>query len=109
MKVDGTNLSMTRGDSETITVFCEERPFQEGDVITFTVKKDVFTKEKILQKKITKFTEGGRAVIDICPEDTKEVPYGGYRYDVQLTTAKGTVTTIVKPSVFYVTEEVTWE
>ena len=109
MKVDGTNLSMTRGDSETITISCEERPFQEGDVIRFTVKKDVFTSAKEMEKVVTSFTEEGKAIIEIQPEDTKKMVFGRYRYDVQLKTAGGNVTTIVKPSDFNLTEEVTWE
>ena len=107
MKVDGTNLSMTRGDSETITISCEAKPFQEGDVIRFTVKKDVFSKAKEMEKVVTVFTEGGKAIIEIHPEDTKGMAFGRYRYDVQLTTAAGNVTTIVKPSDFCLTEEVT--
>lgn len=109
MKVDGTNLSMTRGDSETITISCEARPFRKGDMIRFTVKKDVFTKEKEIQKVVTEFTEEGKAIIAIYPEDTRGMAFGRYRYDVQLTTAAGNVTTIVKPSGFCLTEEVTWE
>ena len=109
MKVEGTNLSMTRGDSETITISCEARPFREGDVIRFTVKEDVFTKAKEMEKVVTEFTEEGEAVVVIQPEDTRGMGYKGYRYDVQLTTADGTVTTIVKPSEFRLTAEVTWE
>lgn len=107
MKVNGTSISMTRGDSETITVSCEARPFVTGDILTFTVRKTVFEKKKIV-KEVTEFTEEGKAIIEIKPEDTNGLGFGGYVYDIQLEDESGTVTTIIKPSRFVVEQEVTY-
>ena len=100
------NIRMTRGDSESITVTCEERPFAEGDKITMTVKESEYRKEILFQKNVTEFQDG-KAIIEITPEDTKNFHFAGYVYDIQLTGADGTVTTIIKPAIFEVMKEVT--
>lgn len=110
MRIDGkNNISMTRGDSETITVSCQERPFAEGDKITFTVRFTPSSKEKEIEKTVTEFTEEGKAIIEILPEDTAKMAFGKYRYDIQLTGADETVTTIIKPAEFRIEEEVTYD
>ena len=39
MKIQGTNITMTRGDSESITVICRPEPFTQGDTVTLTVRE----------------------------------------------------------------------
>lgn len=112
MKVIGTNIYMTRGDSETITVSLRQEgaeiPLVEGDTIYFTVKTNSQTEDKVIQKVVTTFDDG-KAIISILPEDTKYLPFTTFVYDVQLTRADGSVITIIKPSEFVVEEEVTYE
>ena len=111
MKVCKTDLSMTRGDSETIIVKCflsgEPQPLETGDEVTLTVRASAQT-PIVIQKTVTVFDEHGWAVIAIDPEDTAELDFGVYVYDVQLTAADGTVTTLVPISSFTLTEEVTY-
>jgi hypothetical protein len=113
MKIQGTNISMIRGDSEVIKVSCRDEsgvdiPLVEGDIVYFTVKRSTSTEEKILQKIVTEFTEGV-ALITIFPEDTKELKTGIYYYDIQLNRANGQVKTIIPPSKLTINEEVTYE
>lgn len=113
MIVQGTNLSMIRGDSESITVSLTDEqgsstPLIDGDTIYFTVKTTVHTTSKILQKVVTLF-EDGVAYIEITPEDTKSLIFRDYVYDVQLTRADGTIMTIIPPSKFTIKGEVTYE
>lgn len=113
MEIQGTNISMIRGDSEVIKVSCRNEsgvdfPFTEGDIVYFTVKRSVYTEEKILQKIVTEFTEGA-ALITILPEDTRELKIGAYYYDIQLNRANGQVKTIIPPSRFTINAEVTYE
>lgn len=113
MKVIGTNISMTRGDSETITVHCLDAnkilvPLVAGDTVYFTVKVNAYATAKLLQKVVTEFVEG-KAIIEIKPEDTKSLAFGDYEYDIQLTTSLGVVTTIVPPSKFSLKGEITYE
>lgn len=113
MKIDGQNISMTRGDSETITVamFNEDgtpHPFVTGDKIYFTVKEFATHTDKIMQKVITVF-DSGNAIIEITPNDTKLLPFKSFVYDIQLTRSNLTVTTIVPISNFEILKEVTHE
>lgn len=113
MKITGTDLSMIRGDTESITVELQDKdgnpmPLEDGDTIYFTVKTSVNNEEKILQKVITEFTNG-KAPIVIEPEDTKSLDFVRYVYDIQLTRANGEVRTLVGPSTFAIGGEVTYE
>ena len=116
MEVNGTDLSMVRGDSEQITVSARLNdaqgtpvPFANGDVVYFTVKTNTNTAQKSLQKEVRVFDEEGKADIQINPDDTKNLECRTYQYDVQVTWANGEVTTIIKPSKFTLTPEVTYE
>lgn len=111
MKVVGTNITMTRGDSESITVTMTDTndsfvPFEAGDLLYFTVKETIGTDNIMLQKKVEKFEEGS-ALIEILPDDTKDWRPFEYIYDVQLSRGDGTVSTIIKPSAFKVEGDVT--
>lgn len=108
MTVNGTNLSMVRGDSESITVRCSAAPFETGDTVTMTVRPDVDS-SIVLQKSVTEFDDDGAAVIAIDPADTEGLDMDtDYVYDIQVVRSDGTVTTIIKPSTFTVEEEVTY-
>ena len=109
MIVDGSNLSMTRGDSESITVKITEHPFVSGDIIEMTVRKSATSDKIAFHKKVTTFTEG-KAVINIEPSDTHALSFGKYTYDVQWTNSDGQVKTIIKPTKdnFIITEEATY-
>ena len=112
MTITGTNMSMIRGDTEAFTVACAEdgvaRPFVTGDTVYFTVKKTVSDTEKALQKVITSFTNG-KALVDISPIDTKNLDAKPYVYDIQIVFSNGTKKTVISPSVFELTSEVTYE
>lgn len=100
---------MIRGDTVEFNIIVQqldengnisEYTLEEGDVLTFTVKKNTKTKEPLIQKTGVHIT--------ILPEDTQDLDYKTYKYDVQLTMANGTVDTIIPPSDFIVQDEVTW-
>ena len=112
MEVTGTNLAMIQGDSESLTITRKNRegnmiPFEEGDRVFMTVKSDPTQAEFIFQKVVTSFQEG-RAIIEIQPEDTQNIEPQAYQYDIQLTTAAGRVTTLVKPSRLTIRMGITW-
>lgn len=102
-----SQFQMTRGDTETlkITVFRddEEYTLQEGDKLVFTLKQNTYTKNILLQKL---FVDNE---IRIEHEDTKDLNYGTYYFDVQLTFANGDVQTVIKPSKFILTDEVNYD
>ena len=113
MEIQGYNISMIRGDTESIKVSCKDNngneiPFVAGDIVYFTVKQSVSTEEKEMQKVITEFPDG-IAYINISPDDTKSMSVRNHYYDIQLTRADGTVKTIIPPSMFTVRGEITYE
>ena len=51
MEIQGYNISMIRGDTETIKVSCKDAqgvdvPLEDGDTLYFTVKYSVDTEER---------------------------------------------------------------
>ena len=113
MKIKGTNISMTRGDSEAIKVAVKDTlgnviPLVTGDTIYFTVRETMLNKTKIIEKIITEFDDG-KALITIDPQDTNDLNFVSYVYDIQLTKENGTVKTIITPSRFMITGEVTYD
>lgn len=112
MRVIDNDIYMTRGDTLTVTVTCikDGNPYEliEGDIIYLTVKDSVYTEDIIIQKKVTEFTKG-KAIIEIEPNDTNDLSYGKYKYDIQLTFSDGKVKTIITPSDFNIEGEVTYD
>ena len=113
MKVNGTDLAMIRGDSESITLSLKDDEsvisFVTGDTVYFTVKRSAAVDEIALQKIVTEFNEDGNCIIEIAPDDTKDLEFRSYVYDIQLNRLDGTVTTIVPCSKFVVLKEVTYD
>ena len=107
MILTGTNISMTRGDTETLTVRCSV-PFEEGDTVYMTVRESADSPVEF-QKVVTDFGDDGAAVFVIDHEDTEGMDFGEFLYDIQVTRASGTVTTLIKPSKLTLTEEITYE
>ena len=107
MTIQDKKISMTRGDSESIRVVCQEVPFAAGDTVTMTVREDAES-PIVMQIVVTAFDEDGSALIAIEPEDTEALDFGDYVYDIQLKSADGAVTTLITPDRFRLTEEVTY-
>lgn len=103
---DGLNMRMTRGDSESITI--RGLPIVDGDIIYFTVKSSVNKLDFEFQKVVTSTTDG-EIHIGILPSDTRHMKFKQYMYDIQLTRADKSVTTIVKPHIFIIDPEVTYD
>ena len=110
LKVSKTGeIQLTRGDTARLTAFPtvgegeEKKPYivQEDDVLTFTVKKNYGDNEPIIEKKIT-----GSTMFYFEPKDTKELAFGKYKYDVQLTLPNGENYTFIDKKDFIITEEV---
>jgi hypothetical protein len=100
-------IFLTRGDSAIFTLSItdndgNEYTPQDGDEITFTVKANTETRDILIQK------DASSGKIEIQPEDTENLEYGNYVYDVQLKTADGYVDTIITPHEFKLEEEVTF-
>lgn len=99
-------INLTRGDSLYLDVDFETNgePYSpvEGDTVLFALKKNIEDAECLIVKNIPTDT----MVCHIEPGDTKNLDFGIYLYDIQLTTADGDVYTPIAAAKFKVTKEV---
>lgn len=105
--VKGTTITLTRGDSFAADISIVQPngdPYipSEGDQIRFAMKRNVKEEEVLILKDIPIDTL--RLVLD--PEDTKDLDFGSYVYDIQLTKSTGEVDTFITKSTLILTEEV---
>lgn len=94
MLIVGNNLTMRRGDSDSLTVSManDATPpvpvlFVTGDTVTMTVKTEI-DGDLILRKIVTVFDDG-KAIFDYEPEDTEGLEGREYVYDVEYKTPIG--------------------
>ena len=98
-KIEDDFIYLTRGDTAYITLELEdEDKFFVGDIVALSVKRNL-TSESIyaLHKEKIVDEESNTLVIKIKPEDTNDMSYGLYYYDIQLTRTNGDVFTIITP------------
>ena len=134
MKVKGTNIYLTRGDTASITLDIQFEAQFEIKKVFFTIKKSAESSAVILQKKwisegvsegvdledgIIKTEEEGLTpessvfVVELENEDTADTKFGLYRYDVQVNYVdeedeeNERILTVIKPSIFGIEEEIT--
>ena len=108
-------ISITRGDSAQITLSIRDRvtgqPFVPGpdDRLTFTVKRELSDGAPLVVKTLDNgiVRREQECILLLVPEDTARLPFGTYRYDVELVLASGYTDTVIPPSPFLVTGEVT--
>lgn len=107
-RIDGASIYLTRGD--TFEAFVQpilpdsEEPYipTEGDSIRFALKSKYEDPAPILVKDIPIDT----MLLVLDPEDTKELSFGKYVYDIQLTYSTGKVDTFIPKGRLHLTEEV---
>ena len=104
---------MVRGDSKAYKF---QRKDREGNILTdtpttlfFTVKTSFKTQEYVLQKNLENMyiTQDGYWHFVLNPEDTEDLPYGKYCWDIQVV-QDGFKTTIAR-GYLVLTDESTWE
>ena len=105
--VKGTNITMTRGDTFSADICIYQpngKPYNlvEGDVVQFAMKKSAKDTDILILKDIPIKTM--KLVLD--PDDTKELDFGTYVYDIQLQKITGEVYTFITKSYLTLTEEV---
>lgn len=108
-------ISITRGDSAQITLTIRDRvtgrPFVPGpdDRLTFTVKRELSDEVHLVVKTLDNgiIRQKTDCLLFLLPEDTASLPFWTYWYDVELVLASGYTDTVIPPSPFIVTGEVT--
>lgn len=104
---DDGKIALTRGDTAWLTVSVTNDTgaayeIQNGDTLTLSLKKSVKDADIVMSKTVV-----GTDTFHIKPEDTAELAFRKYVYDVQLTTFDRDVFTVVPPSTFEILSEVT--
>ena len=106
-KVRKNTIFLTRGDTfkAHLTINYPDGSVytpKEGDSIRFALKENIEDEECLILRDIPIDT----MLLILYPEDTKELEFGSYVYDIQLTKANGDVDTFITASKLKLTAEV---
>lgn len=98
-------IEVIAGDTGILSLSIDNYTFVDGDIVYFTVKKDINDANYKFQKVVKEF-EDNVAVIKLSSKDTN-LEAGEYLYDIQLSLKDGRVDTVVSPTLFEVVNGVT--
>ena len=106
-RVKNTTIYLTRGDTfkAIITISNPDGTIytpKEGDEIRFAMKQNIEDEECLIIRDISI----NDMMLVLYPADTKNLEYGTYVYDIQLTRANGDVDTFITASKLKLTYEV---
>lgn len=109
VSIDGNKITLTRGDTLKFKLNLtddngDEYTRESGDTVKFGVKADYGATTPFLIEKTINSNQA--LVVHITPNDTKNLEYGTYVWDCQITFADGSVNTFITKGKFKVTEEV---
>lgn len=105
VKADENKIYIQRGNNATFSIELvdestgEPYDFSE-DTVVFTVKRFLTDREPLLQKTVV------NGMVTITTEDTNELNFGQYFYDVTLLAKNGILSTVIGPAPFVVGEVV---
>lgn len=113
-KVNKTTITLTRGDTLilhlNLTVDGEPYESNPEDSIRFALKSDKVLANKEYSDKeplILKDIPTNTLELKIDPEDTKSLPFGNYKYDIEFRRASdGFVRTFIADADFVISREV---
>ena len=115
-EVRGTTITLTRGDTLVLNVLMRDKQTKQeyipsqGDVIRFALKHqtmkpdrtDYTDEQPLILKNIPIDTQQ----LVLLPNDTKNLGFGAYVYDIEITMSDGTVDTFIQNATFVLTPEV---
>lgn len=94
------NIALTRGDlfEEPIKITKGKKPYllSADESLVFSVKPDIYSRDTLIQKTFTAEdqNEDGVFMLVIEPDETKELAFGKYRYDVVILPRANTIITV---------------
>ena len=106
--VSDNDIVMTRGDTVKlkVTIGYEQTgtPYEpvEGDIIRFSCKKYVSDKKVLITKDVP--IDSLYLILD--PDDTKDLNFGIYHYDMQLIKSNGETSTFIENKILRIGPEV---
>ena len=99
------HMRVVQGDTAIFNINFYDYEFVDGDIVYFTVKKDIKDMDYVLQIIVSTFTDYN-AIFKLNKDDTN-IEVGNYIYDIQASLHNGIVDTIILPSKFEVIGGVT--
>lgn len=113
-KVEGTTIYLTRGDSLFLQLSLRKHraPYtpDSADVIRFALKRNILNPNRSdfidSTPLISKTIPNDTLVLELEPSDTKNLGFGEYVYDIEITFANGDVDTFIADAKFVLTREV---
>lgn len=114
LQIINNTIYLTRGDSAVIDLTLTDTEgtqydLSEDDKVELVIKSGITERSELVRSTGLPF--------ELTHDQTKDLPYGGLFYDVQVTFPDGSRDTVIAPSRslcgevrpnFYVTEEVNW-
>lgn len=114
-KIEGTTITLTRGDSFPLQINIKVNgetytPIQ-GDVVKFKLKRNLMDSKhsRYLDDKpiICKQVPIDTMILELIPNDTKNLAFGKYVYDLEITFGvNGRVYTFINNAIFNIAPEV---
>lgn len=95
-KINGTTMTLTRGDTAFITVQMYDSDGEtytpsDGDTIYFNVKRKYTDASTIIKKEVPLDT----MILELEPSDTKSMSFKNYIYEFEYTDSEGHVDTFI--------------
>ena len=113
--IKNNKIELTRGDSMVAEVSMLDKSGeayvpQEGDSVRFVLKSDWMNPGKTAyvdkRPRLEKNISTSDLLLRLAPDDTKRLPFGKYRYDIEITFADGYVDTFINNELFTLLPEV---
>ena len=83
IRIKGRRILITRGDCQPFTItFTGTDVPPDGTVVLFTVKKTSNRQDTVIEKRLE--LSNGKVQILLKNEDTKDLPFGSYEWDIRL-------------------------
>lgn len=107
LKIDGYSIELTRGDTMLLTINLTDDSgnpvtLSESDELWFRLKK----KAKDIECLIEKRGDNESMLIRLDPEDTEKLPFGDYKYEVEVVFDDADIhTTVIAYQNFKISEE----
>lgn len=107
LSVSGTRITLTKGDSARIGISITTKSGETytpktGDQIRFYLKRDIKASNVMLEKEI----DISDMLLNLRPDDTKQLATGNYVYDIELTKTNGDVDTFINAAQLTILAEV---
>jgi hypothetical protein len=104
LKIDGLKIYLTRGDSAALNLKLSGAVLSEQDEVVLTVKKSPAA-SRLIRKHPAAGSAYPKYRFVFTPEDTKNLPFGSYQWDIRINLANGGIyTPPAFPQLFYIGE-----